>query len=95
MEEEMKLTEKFGNKLSCQLALIIQAPRCGATVCTYSIGCRVECSISIISLIGCPRFTETPTQNGVGNNETTPLLLDFLLGGFTELGENRINESTG
>ena len=50
-----------------------------------------------MTLIGCWRFTGTPTQNGVvtaGNNETTPLRPDSLLGGFTKPSESRISETT-
>ena len=38
----------------------------------------------------------TATHNGVvtvGNNETTPLLPDFLLGGFTKPSESRVSET--
>ena len=51
-----------------------------------------------MTLVGCGRFTGTPTQNRVvilivGNNETTPLLQDSLLGGFTKPSESRISET--
>ena len=42
-------------------------------------------------------YTGTPTQNGVvtvGNNETTPLRPDSLLGEFTKASESRISETT-
>ncbi|KAI0213429.1 hypothetical protein LSAT2_001545 [Lamellibrachia satsuma] len=48
-------------------------------------------------LIGCWRYTGTPTQNGVdtvGNNETTPLRPDSLLGEFKKASESRISETT-
>ena len=48
-------------------------------------------------MIGCWRFKETPTQNvvvTVGDNETTSLLLDSLLGGFTKASESWISETT-
>ncbi|KAI0238530.1 hypothetical protein LSAT2_010745 [Lamellibrachia satsuma] len=48
-----------------------------------------------MTLIGCWRFTGTSTQNGVvtvDNSETTPLLPDSFLGGFTKPSESRINE---
>ena len=65
------------------LASITQAPRCGATVC------RIH-----LHLDASWRFMGTPTQNGVvtvGNNETTLLGPDSLLGEFTKAIESRIN----
>ena len=50
-----------------------------------------------MTLIGCWRFTGTTTENGVvtvDNNETTPLLLDSFLGGFTKPSESQISETT-
>ena len=50
-------------------------------------------SVKSRSLIGCWRFTGTPTQNGVvivGNNETTPLGQDSLL---AKVSESRISET--
>ena len=50
-----------------------------------------------MTLIGCWRFMGMPTHNGVvtvGNNETTPLLPDSLLGGFTTRSGSRISEAT-
>ena len=49
-----------------------------------------------MTLIGCWRFTGTPTQNGVvteGKNETTPLRSDSLLGEFAKAMESRIGET--
>ena len=46
---------------------------------------------------GCWRFTGTPKQNGlvtVGNNESTHLLPDSLLGGFTKTSEGWISETS-
>ena len=48
-----------------------------------------------MTLIGCWRFTGTPTKNGVvtvGNNETTPLRPDSLLCEITMSSESRISE---
>ena len=47
-------------------------------------------------LIGCWRFTGTPTQTGgvtVDDIETTPLRQDYLLGEFTKARESRISDS--
>ena len=52
------------------------------------------CRISIMTLIGCWSSTVTPTQNGVGNSETTPSKPDSLLGEFTKASESRISETT-
>ena len=55
------------------------------------------CSISIMTLIGCWRFTGTHTQNAVltvGNNETTPLRPDSLLGEFTKASQSRLSETS-
>ncbi|KAI0230755.1 hypothetical protein LSAT2_018904 [Lamellibrachia satsuma] len=49
-----------------------------------------------MTLLGCWRFTGTPTQNGVvtvGNNETTPSQPDYLLGEFAKASKSRINET--
>ena len=49
-----------------------------------------------MTLIGCWRFTGTPTQNAavtVDNNETTPLRPDSLFGEFTQASERRISET--
>ena len=48
-------------------------------------------------LTGCWLFTGTLTQNGVvtvGNNKTTPLLPDSLLGEFTKASESWISDTT-
>ena len=45
-----------------------------------------------MTMIGCWRFTGTPTQNRVvtvGNNDTTPLRPDSHLGEFTKASESR------
>ena len=57
----------------------------------------IDAIVRLMTLIGCWRFTGTPTQNGVvtvGNNETTPLRSDSLLGEFTKPSESRISETT-
>ena len=46
-----------------------------------------------MTLIGCWRFTGTPTQNGVGNNETTLLQPDSLLHEFKKASESQISET--
>ena len=48
-------------------------------------------------LIGCWRFKEMPTQNGlvtVGINEAMPLWSDSLLGEFTKANESWISETS-
>ena len=48
--------------------------------------------------IGCWRFRGTPTQNvavTVGNNKTTPLHLDYILGEIMKPGKSHISESSG
>ena len=67
-----------------------------AKTCTINwVNCR-NSSISIMTLIGCWRFTGTPTQNGMVtlcNNETAPLRPDYVLGEFTKATESRVNET--
>ena len=48
-------------------------------------------------MIGCWRFTATPTENGVvtvGSNETTPPRADSILGEFMKANESQISETT-
>ena len=48
-----------------------------------------------MTVVGCWRFTGTPTQNGVvlmGSNETTPPRLDSLLGEFTKASESQTSK---
>ena len=55
------------------------------------------CRISIMTLIGFWRFTGTPTHKRivtVGNNETTSLRPDSVLGEFTKASESRTSETT-
>ena len=57
---------------------------------------NVYYSISIMTLVGCWRCTGTPTQTGVetvGDNKTTPLCPDSLLGKFTKASESRISDT--
>ena len=57
---------------------------------------NVLCTTSVITLIGCWRFTRMLTQNGVVtvvNNETTPLKPYSLLVEFTKATESWISET--
>ena len=61
----------------------------GATLIVWIIQ-ALRCDISIMTPIGCWRYTGTPTQNEVvtvGKNETTPLHQDSLLGEFIHEAE--------
>ena len=50
--------------------------------------------MSIMTQVGCCRFTVTPTQNGVSGDQTISPKPDSLLGELTKTSESRISETT-